>query len=194
MTNSVPTSMKLHSDARGFTLIELLVVIAIIGLLSAIVLASLNVARNKGYDSTRESNLRQVQTAIEAYYSDNGVYPLANGNDNANGNGSGNYGLASQCNIGGSVSTANAVITGLVPTYIPALPTDLMMVAGAGSPPAGNSCCYEYFVSQNRQNYKYMFAGCPSSGSYSLIAGQGGLVDPIHNAAWSVYTGTGTLF
>ncbi|MEK7515851.1 MAG: type II secretion system protein [Patescibacteria group bacterium] len=56
---------------RGFTLIELLVVIAIIGILSAVVLASLNSARSKGADASIQSNLKTVQIQAELYYSDN---------------------------------------------------------------------------------------------------------------------------
>lgn len=53
---------------RGFTLIELLVVIAIIGILSAVVLASLNTARSKGADAAIQSNVNTVQTQAELYY------------------------------------------------------------------------------------------------------------------------------
>ncbi|MDO8514755.1 MAG: prepilin-type N-terminal cleavage/methylation domain-containing protein [bacterium] len=63
--------------SRGFTLIELLVVIAIIGLLSSVVLASLNGARKKGRDARRLADLKQLQVAMELYYSDQPVpaYP-----------------------------------------------------------------------------------------------------------------------
>ena len=61
---------------RGFTLIELLVVIAIIGILSSVVLSSLNSARGKARDAKRKSELKQLQTALELYYSDNSAYPV----------------------------------------------------------------------------------------------------------------------
>lgn len=65
-----------NSGSKGFTLIELLVVIAIIGILSAVVLASLNSAREKSRDAKRVADLKQIQLALELYYDDNSsVYP-----------------------------------------------------------------------------------------------------------------------
>jgi type IV pilus assembly protein PilA len=59
--------------SKGFTLIELLVVIAIIGILSAIVLASLNTARTKGSDAATQSDLSTVQTEAEIFYGGTGA-------------------------------------------------------------------------------------------------------------------------
>src|ERR1035437_924552 len=56
---------------RGFTLIELLVVIAIIGILSSIVLASLNTARAKGADAATKANLANARAQAELYYDSN---------------------------------------------------------------------------------------------------------------------------
>jgi prepilin-type N-terminal cleavage/methylation domain-containing protein len=53
---------------RGFTLIELLVVIAIIGILSAVVLASLNTSRTKGADAAIKSDLSSIRKQAEIYY------------------------------------------------------------------------------------------------------------------------------
>ncbi len=63
---------------KGFTLIELLVVIAIIGLLSSVVLASLNSSRIKARDARRISDLHQIQLALELYKADSPTsdYPV----------------------------------------------------------------------------------------------------------------------
>jgi len=63
------------SAKKGFTLIELLVVIAIIGILSSIVLASLNTARQKSRDARRVADLKQLQLAMQLYYDANSSYP-----------------------------------------------------------------------------------------------------------------------
>lgn len=63
------------TNQKGFTLIELLVVIAIIGLLSTLAVVSLNNAREKSRDSKRVSDVKQLQTALEMYYTECGGYP-----------------------------------------------------------------------------------------------------------------------
>jgi prepilin-type N-terminal cleavage/methylation domain-containing protein len=69
--------MPLSEKQKGFTLIELLVVVAIIGLLASIVLASLNSARTKGRDARRIADMKDIQTALELYYSNQNKYPIA---------------------------------------------------------------------------------------------------------------------
>jgi prepilin-type N-terminal cleavage/methylation domain-containing protein len=64
----------LTNKKRGFTLIELLVVIAIIGILSAVVLASLNSARAKGANAAIKSNLANIRAQAEMIYDNDGDY------------------------------------------------------------------------------------------------------------------------
>ncbi|MFT5179918.1 MAG: prepilin-type N-terminal cleavage/methylation domain-containing protein [Candidatus Paceibacteria bacterium] len=70
--------MKNITTNKGFTLIELLVVISIIGLLSSVVLASLETAREKARNSQTIQNIDAYRTAAELYRNDNGSYPSHN--------------------------------------------------------------------------------------------------------------------
>lgn len=60
----------------GFTIIELLVVISIIGLLSSVVLASLQSARAKARDAQRIQAMNELRKALFLYYDANGEYPV----------------------------------------------------------------------------------------------------------------------
>lgn len=73
MTKKFSNSFSKNITA-GFTLIELLVVIAIIGILSSVVLASLNIARMKGIDASVRANLDNVRVEASLYYDANSQY------------------------------------------------------------------------------------------------------------------------
>ena len=60
---------------KGFTLIELLVVVAIIGLLSSVVLSSLNSARAKARDAQVKIEFNQLRKALALYFDKYGLYP-----------------------------------------------------------------------------------------------------------------------
>ena len=76
---------NIMTHKKGFTLIELLVVVAIIGLLATMSVVALNTARAKARDTKRIGDVKQIQTALALYYTDNGGYPatsdIATGQD-----------------------------------------------------------------------------------------------------------------
>ncbi|MBU0750215.1 prepilin-type N-terminal cleavage/methylation domain-containing protein [Patescibacteria group bacterium] len=102
----------MEKSNRGFTLIELLVVIAIIGILSSVVLVSLNTARSKARDAQRKSDMHTVLNALDLYYADNGVYPVPTTGDGCGGS------RYKYC-LGDTT-----VVSALVPEYLPSMPHD----------------------------------------------------------------------
>ena len=56
---------------KGFTLIELLIVVVIIGILAAIAIPKFANTKEKAYVASMKSDLRNLVTAQEAYFSDN---------------------------------------------------------------------------------------------------------------------------
>ena len=68
---------KRHRQRKGFTLIELLVVIVIIAILALLALPRLADMRNRAREAEVASNLRAIQTALEAFGTDNSSnYPF----------------------------------------------------------------------------------------------------------------------
>lgn len=161
------------SKNAGFTLIELLVVIAIIGILSSVVLASLNSARAKSRDAARSAAIKQVQLALEAYFQDNGSYPLAVG-------GTWNGYLTTGCGIAAGRTGAGGYIPNLAPIYISELPIDPNGVFGG---------CNGYLYMSDGRNYKLLLHGTPES----FPAAGHPLYDPARPTwSWKVCSGDPT--
>ena len=67
--------VRKSNGKKGFTLIELLVVVAIIGILAAIAIPQFAKYRQSAFNSAAQSDMRNVKTALEAFYADNQEYP-----------------------------------------------------------------------------------------------------------------------
>lgn len=107
----------MRTQTRGFTLIELLVVIAIIGVLSSVVLASLNSARTRARDAAIKTGIKQFVTLLQLEYSDTGSYTaLQSGWDytaaECNNSFSGTYAANARQICTNIVSNSGAIYTG----------------------------------------------------------------------------------
>ncbi len=61
-------------NRKGFTLIELLIVVVIIGILAAIAIPKFAATKDKAKLASVRTDLRNVMTAQEAYFSDHATY------------------------------------------------------------------------------------------------------------------------
>ncbi|MFV2005807.1 MAG: type IV pilin protein [Longimicrobiales bacterium] len=61
-------------DKKGFTLIELLIVVVIIGILAAIAIPKFSATREKAYFAAMKSDLKNLASQQEIYYSDTYAY------------------------------------------------------------------------------------------------------------------------
>ena len=64
----------MRSNRKGFTLIELLIVVVIIGILAAIAIPKFANTKSKAYITAMKSDLRNLVTAEEAFFSDSSKY------------------------------------------------------------------------------------------------------------------------
>ncbi|MBN2884699.1 prepilin-type N-terminal cleavage/methylation domain-containing protein [Patescibacteria group bacterium] len=129
-------------NKKGFTLIELLVVIAIIGLLSTLSVLALNSARARSRDAKRITDVKQIQTALEMYYSEAGQYPAT---------------------LGTSISTGTSI-------YMMKVPTAPLPVDGSCDG-TQNTYTYAYVGTAGAASGSYTLTYCLGAATGGVAAG-----------------------
>ena len=67
--------ISLKKRNSGFTIVELLIVIVVIGILALLVITTYSGIQAKARNSKRSSDVKSLQTHLEAFFSQNGYYP-----------------------------------------------------------------------------------------------------------------------
>lgn len=68
---------RLLRNTRGFSFVEMIIVVAIIATLATLVVISIQSARISGRDSRRLSDINEIRSALNLYYSKYSQYPTA---------------------------------------------------------------------------------------------------------------------
>lgn len=115
----------MRKSIRGFTLIEILVAISIIGIIFGVIISSVSIIQKNSRDAKRRSDLRNIQTALQQYYSDQQFYPSHNSSFGSN------LDLGTVTNITSAIG--NPTPPSSTKTYMSVVPKD---------PSSGNNYCY----------------------------------------------------
>lgn len=67
--------ISLKKRNQGFTIVELLIVIVVIGILALLVITTYGGIQQKARNAKRTTDLKTVQTQLEAFFSQQGYYP-----------------------------------------------------------------------------------------------------------------------
>lgn len=133
--------MQARQKKQGFTLIELLIVIAIIGLLATLAIVSLTTAQRKARDTKRIADIKQLQNAVELYYSENGSFPDS-----------------------GGTTVAWSDFGGLITAYITNVPIDPTNATD-------NSVDYVYTYGTSANNDEYFIGAQLEDSSHDALSG-----------------------
>lgn len=68
---------KSNNSTKGFTLVEIMIVVVIIGLLAAMAIPAFQKVRSSSQDKAVLNNLRQLGSAADQYFLENGVSSVA---------------------------------------------------------------------------------------------------------------------
>ena len=144
----------MNKKAHGFTIVELLIVIVIIAILAAITLVAYNGITARANDSRRRSDIKNIETALEIYFADNGQYPAVTNGIGASARAcitSNNVQWRPACWNGADDS--NRLLPSSTLGTIPVDPVNIDVDAG-GRPNVHKSRMYCYMVSADGQGYR----------------------------------------